>query len=69
MSYLMEPHYDKHYFFMEKYGGKQYVDRDGRVRQFGYTYGGRWNFESVLSKLIELLGRPHSILDIGTGCG
>jgi len=69
MSYLMEPHYDHKYFFAEKYGFKKYRKPNGSIGWFGYTYGGRWNFEGILDKLIELLGYPHSILDLGSGCG
>jgi len=65
----MEKHYDQHYFFADKYGGKPYIDSAGKQKEFGYYAGGRWNFEAILYKLIELLGRPESILDIGAGCG
>jgi cyclopropane fatty-acyl-phospholipid synthase-like methyltransferase len=65
----MEKHYDEHYFFAEKYGPKKYTRPNGSVGEFGYTQGGLWNFEKVLFKLIELLGPPESILDIGAGCG
>lgn len=65
----MEKHYDQNYFFMERYGGKKYCDSAGQLKEFGYCAGGRWNFEGILYKLIELLGVPGSILDLGAGCG
>jgi hypothetical protein len=65
----MEPHYDQHYFFAEKYGGKPYTDSAGQQKTFGYHAGGLWNFEGILFKLVDLLGFPESILDIGAGCG
>jgi len=65
----MEPHYSKKYFFAEKYGFKKYKRPNGSIGEFGYTYGGLWNFQGILNKLIELLGYPHSILDLGSGCG
>lgn len=65
----MERHYDQNYFYMEKFGGKKWVDAEGKEHEFGYTQGGLWNFDGVLSKLIELLGTPESVLDIGAGCG
>jgi len=66
---VMEPHYDAKYFFADRYGFKTYRRPDGSIGKFGYTQGGLWNFEKVLFKLIELLGTPTSILDIGAGCG
>jgi len=66
---VMEPHYDKHYFFADVYGGKRYRDPSGKIKEFGYYQGGLWNFQGILNKLIELLGYPHSVLDIGAGCG
>lgn len=65
----MEPHYDHQYFFAEKYGFKKYRRPNGSIGEFGYTHGGLWDFQGLLDKLIELLGFPHSILDIGAGCG
>ena len=65
----MERHYDKYYFFADRYGGKKYVDSAGQEKEFGYHAGGIWNFESILFKLMELLGAPGSVLDIGAGCG
>jgi len=50
-------------------GGKRYIDTDGKVKEFGYHQGGLWNFQGILNKLIELLGYPHSVLDVGSGCG
>jgi hypothetical protein len=66
---VMEPHYNGSYFFSEKFGPKKYRRPDGSEGEFGYTHGGMWNFEKVLFKLIELLGPPESVLDIGSGCG
>jgi hypothetical protein len=65
----MEPHYDQHYFFANKYGGKKYQDPNGQNKEFGYYEGGLWNFDSILLQLIALLGYPESVLDIGAGCG
>lgn len=65
----MEAHYDERYYFSERFGGKMYVDSAGQKREFGYRQGGLWNFQSLLDKLIELLGLPESIIDGGSGCG
>jgi len=65
----MEPHYNAQYFFADKYGFKKYKRPDGSIGEFGYTQGGLWNFEGILFKLIELLGTPRNVLDIGAGCG
>jgi len=65
----MEKHYDEKYFFAEKTGGKTYLDSAGQIREFGYRQGGQWNFQSLLDKLIELLGLPENVLDLGPGCG
>jgi len=65
----MQKHYDKNYFFADKYGGKQYTDPSGKIKEFGYAQGGLWNFQGILDKLTELLGYPHSVLDLGAGCG
>lgn len=65
----MEKHYDQHYFFSDRFGGKKYTRPNGSVGEFGYHAGGIWNFKSLLTKLIELLGRPQNILDIGAGTG
>jgi len=65
----MEKHYDKHYFYADIYGGKRYIDSAGKEKEFGYRAGGLWNFQGILDKLIELLGTPESVLDIGSGCG
>jgi ubiquinone/menaquinone biosynthesis C-methylase UbiE len=65
----MQKHYDKNYFFADKYGGKQYTDPSGKIKEFGYAQGGLWNFQSILDKLTELLGYPQSVLDAGAGCG
>jgi hypothetical protein len=65
----MEKHYDLQYFYADKYGGKQYIDSAGQEKTFGYTKGGLWNFQGILDKLISLLGKPQSILDVGAGCG
>ena len=65
----MSPHYDQHYFYMDRFGGKRYKDSSGQEKEFGYTAGGLWNFQSLLGKLIELLGKPTSVLDLGAGCG
>jgi len=65
----MEKHYDLHYFYADKYGGKQYIDSAGQEKTFGYASGGLWNFQGILDKLISLLGKPQSMLDIGAGCG
>lgn len=65
----MEKWYDLNYFFAEKYGGKRYKDSTGQEKTFGYTKGGLWNFQGILDKLISLLGKPQSILDVGAGCG
>jgi len=69
LSYVMEKHYDANYFFANRYGGKRYIDSAGEEKEFGYHDGGLWNFQGILDKLIELLGWPHSILDVGSGCG
>ena len=66
---VMEPHYDGAYFFAERFGGKRYRRPDGTEAVFGYTHGGTWSFDKILHKLIELLGVPESVLDIGAGCG
>ncbi len=65
----MAEHYDEHYYFADKVGGKKYVDSAGQEKIFGYTCGGLWNFQGILNKLISLLGKPQSVLDIGAGCG
>jgi len=65
----MEQHYDEKYYFMDKYGGKEYIDQDGEEKRFGYYGGGVWNFQGILDELIELLGPPENVLDIGAGCG
>lgn len=65
----MEHHYDSHYFFADKYGPKKYTRPDGSMGTFGYTQGGLWGFQRILDKLIELLGAPQSVLDLGSGCG
>jgi len=65
----MERHYDEHYFFADQYGPKKYTRPDGSVGTFGYHAGGLWGFQRILDKLIELLGAPKSVLDIGAGCG
>lgn len=65
----MEPHYERQYFFAEKYGFKKFKRPDGSTGEFGYTHGGMWSFDKILHKLIELLGVPQSVLDIGAGCG
>lgn len=65
----MERHYDRSYFFADKYGGKKYIDSAGQEKEFGYYAGGLWNFQGILDKLMELLGTPESVLDIGSGCG
>jgi len=65
----MEPHYNQHYFFAEKYGFLKYRCPNGSIGEFGYTHGGRWDFEGLLFKLIELLGWPETVLDAGCGCG
>lgn len=65
----MEKHYDKNYFFAERFGGKKYIDSAGKEKEFGYHAGGLWNFQGILDKLLELLGTPESVLDIGAGCG
>lgn len=65
----MEKHYDKHYFFADKFGGKRWVDAEGKEHEFGYYAGGMWEYEKLLYKLIELLGTPESVLDLGAGCG
>jgi hypothetical protein len=62
--------YDKHYFFCDEYGGKEFTDeRTGEKKAFGYAQGGLWNFKGILDKLIALCGKPDSVLDIGAGCG
>ena len=65
----MAKHYDEHYYFANKVGGKKYIDSAGQEKIFGYTHGGLWNFQGILNKLIALLGKPESILDVGAGCG
>ena len=65
----MESHYNEKYFFAEKTGGVVYMDSGGKKQSFGYRGGGQWNFQAFTDKLIELLGLPESILDIGAGCG
>jgi len=65
----MEPHYRSKYFFSEKYGFLKFKRPDGSIGEFGYTQGGRWDFEGLLFKLIELLSWPESVLDIGAGTG
>jgi len=65
----MEPHYNEKYFYAEKYGGRKYTRPNGTIGEFGYYQGGLWNFQGILHKLIQLLGTPESILDIGAGCG
>lgn len=65
----MEAHYNEKYFFAEKTGGVVYTDSAGKIKEFGYRQGGLWNFQSLLDKLIELLGLPETLLDVGCGCG
>lgn len=65
----MERHYSENYFFSERKGGKTWTDKDGKVHEFGYMAGGIWNFNTVINKLIELLGKPKSVIDLGAGCG
>jgi SAM-dependent methyltransferase len=65
----MEKHYNKHYFFAERFGGKKWTDAEGKEHEFGYTQGGIWNFQGILDELCYLLGKPESVLDIGCGCG
>ena len=65
----MEAHYNQNYFFAEKTGGVIYTDSAGQKREFGYRQGGLWNFQSLIDKLIELLGLPETLLDAGCGCG
>jgi len=65
----MAQHYDKHYFFADKYGGKPFIDSAGEQKTFGYFAGGIWNFQALLNKFFELFGTPKSVLDIGAGCG
>lgn len=65
----LESHYNENYYFAEKNGGVIYVDSGGQKKTFGYQHGGQWNFQAFTDKLIELLGLPESILDIGAGCG
>jgi len=67
--YIMQPLYGPKYFFAEKYGFIKYRRPNGSIGEFGYTHGGRWDFQAVLDKLIELLGFPESVLDIGAGTG
>jgi len=38
MPFEMEAHYDHKYFFAEKFGGKRYIDTDGKVKEFGYRW-------------------------------
>lgn len=66
---IMASHYDEHYFFANKFGGKKYRDSGDKIKEFGYHDGGLWNFQAILDKLIEILGLPISILDLGAGCG
>jgi len=65
----MAEYYDEHYYFADRVGGKKYVDSARQKKTFGYTSGGLWNFQGILNKLISLLGKPQSVLDIATGCG
>jgi len=65
----MAEHYGEEYFFAERKGGKRYIDSAGQEKTFGYTSGGLWNFQGILNKLISLLGKPQSVLDLGAGCG
>jgi len=65
----LEAHYDEKYYFSERTGGVIYTDSAGQRKEFGYRQGGLWNFQSLLDKIIELLGLPESILDLGPGCG
>jgi SAM-dependent methyltransferase len=65
----MEKWYDESYFFSERHGGKRWTDAEGKPHEFGYTHGGLWNFDGIIRKLIELLGTPESVLDIGAGTG
>jgi len=69
MSYLMEKHYGPKYFFADKYGFLRFKRPNGSTGEFGYTQGGRWDFEGLLFKLVELLGWPESVLDLGAGTG
>lgn len=66
---VMEPHYDQHYFYADLFGGKKYVDSAGQQKTFGYAQGGMWSFQKILDKLMEILGNPRSVLDVGAGCG
>jgi SAM-dependent methyltransferase len=66
---VMERHYDQSYYFAEKFGPKRYAKPDGSVGEFGYTQGGLWNFQGILDELCYLLGKPESVLDLGSGCG
>lgn len=66
----MEKHYDESYFYAERHGGKKYEERGGgSEKQFGYFGGGLWNYQGLFDRLVELLGRPRSVLDIGSGTG
>ena len=65
----MEKRYSEEYYFSERKGGVIYMDSGGQKKEFGYRCGGQWNFQSLLDKLIELLGLPESVIDGGAGCG
>lgn len=65
----MEKHYDRHYFFADRFGGKKWFDAEGKEHEFGYYAGGIWNFQGILDELCYLLGKPESVLDLGAGCG
>lgn len=45
------------------------MDAEGKEHEFGYYAGGIWNFQGILDELCYLLGKPESVLDIGSGCG
>jgi len=66
---MMERHYDEPYYFAERHGGKKWTDREGKTHEFGYAGGGTWNYRNFYDKLVEILGKPGSVLDIGAGCG
>ena len=65
----MSVHYDEAYFHIERTGGKKWVDAQGKTQSFGYAYGGAWNYQSILHKLMQLLGTPKNMLDVGSGTG
>ena len=65
----MAEHYNENYFYSERKGGVAYLDSGGKQKEFGYRQGGLWNFQSIIDKLVELIGLPESVLDLGSGCG